>query len=72
VLRLLAGSVGETDDRKRRLAELDVRLDFDPARVEADEGVGEHPCEHDSIEARTGTRVCDGTGTIRAVYVGVT
>src|SRR5206468_1230069 len=64
VLRLLARAVGEPDDRERRVAELDVRLHLDPAGVESDEGVGEHPCEHGSIEAAAGSRVCDGTATI--------
>jgi hypothetical protein len=67
VLRLLAGAVRETHDREPRLTELDVRLDLDPPRIEADERVGEHPCEHGSIEARTRSRVRHGTATIWAV-----
>jgi hypothetical protein len=40
-LGLLAGAVGEPDDREGGSATLQVRLDLDPARVEADEGVGD-------------------------------
>ena len=40
VLGLLAGPVGEPDDRERgQLARADVRLHLDPPRLEADEGV---------------------------------
>ena len=51
MLRLLARAVGQTDDGEAGLAELDMRLDLDPTRVQTDKGVGEHPCEHDSMEA---------------------
>ena len=47
VLRLLAGAVGEPDDRERRQVGRDeVRLDLDPARLEADDGGGEGAREH--------------------------
>ena len=46
LLRLLAGAVGEADDRERRQPLLEVRLDLDPARVEADERVSDRACEH--------------------------
>jgi len=46
VLRLLAGSVGEADDREGGRAALQVRLDLDAARVEADESVGDRAGEH--------------------------
>ena len=46
VLRLLARPVGEPDDREARNARLEVRLDLDLARLEADERVGDRACEH--------------------------
>ena len=46
LLRLLAGAVGETDDRERRGAALEMRLDLDPPRLEPDESVGDRACEH--------------------------
>ena len=46
MLRLLAGPVGEADDREHRLAELDVRLHLHAPGVEPDERVGEHAGEH--------------------------
>ena len=46
LLRLLAGAVGETDDRERRQPLLQVRLDLDAARVDADERVGDGAREH--------------------------
>ena len=46
VLRLLAGAVGEPDDREPRQAALEVRLDLDAAGVEADERVGDGAREH--------------------------
>ena len=45
-LRLLAGTVGEADDRERRQPALDVRLDLDSARIEADERVRDGASEH--------------------------
>ena len=45
---LLAGAVGEPDDREGGDAVLDVRLDLDPARIETDERVGDRACEHAS------------------------
>ena len=36
MLRFLAGSVDETDERERRHRVLDVGLDLDAARLEAD------------------------------------
>jgi len=46
LLRLLASAVGEPDDRERRQPLLEVRLDLDAARVDADERVGDRACEH--------------------------
>ena len=46
LLRLLAGAVGQPDDRERRRAALQVRLDLDAPRVEADERVGDGAGEH--------------------------
>jgi len=47
-LRLLAGTVGEADDRERRHAELQVGLDLDAAGVEPYEGVRDGASEHTS------------------------
>lgn len=47
MLRLLARAIGEPDDREARNARLEVRLDLDLARLEADECVGHRACEHD-------------------------
>ena len=44
--RLLAGAVGEADDREARQAVADVRLHVDPARLEPDERMGDRACEH--------------------------
>jgi hypothetical protein len=46
VLRLLAGAVGEADDREPRDARLEVGLDLDASRLEADERVGDRTSEH--------------------------
>ncbi len=49
VLRLLAGAVGEPDDRERGLlARAQVRLDLDAARLEADERERDGAAEHAS------------------------
>jgi hypothetical protein len=42
----LARTVGEPDDRKRGQASLKVSLNLDPARVKADERMGDGPREH--------------------------
>ncbi len=59
-LGLLTGAVGEPDDRERRDAELQVRLDLDPARVESDERVRDGACEHMTTLGRESARVCAG------------
>ena len=47
MLRLLAGAVGEPDDRERgQIGGDEVRLDLDAARLEADDGGGEGAGEH--------------------------
>ena len=46
VLRLLAGSVGEADDREPRDAGLKMCLDFHFPRLETDESVSDRTCEH--------------------------
>src|SRR5207302_4763657 len=46
LLRLLAGAVGQADDRERRQPVLEVRLDLDAPCVETDERMGDRPCEH--------------------------
>src|SRR4029077_4190764 len=38
--------VGEADDREGGGRQLDVRLDLDATRIEADQRVGEHPGKH--------------------------
>ena len=45
-LRLLAGAVGQPDDRERRPRQLQVRLDLDPARLETDERMRDRASEH--------------------------
>ena len=46
VLRFLARAVGEADDREPRHAGLEMRLDLDTTRLEADESVGHRTCQH--------------------------
>ena len=48
MLRLLAGTVGKPDDREEGDAALDMRLDLDTPRLEADEGKGDRAREHTS------------------------
>ena len=48
LLRFLAGTVGEPDDRQRRSTALDMRLHLHPPRLEADEGKGDRAREHAS------------------------
>ena len=58
LLRLLAGAVGEPDDREGRQPALQVRLDLDPARLEADERVGDGAREHAATLGDELVRVC--------------
>ena len=58
VLRLLAGAVGEADDRECGCAALEVRLDLDPARIQADERVGDRASEHVATIGDNMCRVC--------------
>jgi len=46
MFRLLAGTVGQADDREPRHAALEVRLDLHPPRLETDESVGDGAREH--------------------------
>ena len=46
MLRLLAGPVGEPDDREPGNAGLHVRLDLDLSRLETDESMSDRACEH--------------------------
>ena len=48
VLRLLAGTVGETDDGEPGDALREVRLDLDPSRLQPDEREGDGSPEHTS------------------------
>jgi hypothetical protein len=45
-LRFLARAVGKTDDREGRHTLLQMRFHLDPARIDADERVGDGACEH--------------------------
>ena len=54
LLRLLARAIGETDDRERRQPLLQMRLDLDAARVDADEGMSDGACEHPVHARRPG------------------
>ena len=58
MLRLLAGPVGEADDRERRQTALQVRLDLHAARIDADECVGDGSGEHSATLGGTSQRVC--------------
>ena len=58
MLRLLAGAIGETDDREARDARLEMRLDLDLPRLEADECVGHRAREHHcTVQGRRSRRV---------------
>jgi hypothetical protein len=46
LLRLLARAIGKADDRERGQRALEVRLDLDPARLEAHETVRDRLCKH--------------------------
>src|SRR5581483_11718191 len=59
LLRLLAGAVGEADDRERRHAALQMRLDLDAARLEADESMRDGACEHVATLGDEGKRERD-------------
>ena len=54
VLRLLAGPIGEPDDREPGNAELEMRLDLHLPRLEPDESVGDRACEHPADGRREG------------------
>ena len=45
-LRLLAGAIGEADDRELGNAALEMSLDVDAPSFEADQGVSNRSCEH--------------------------
>jgi hypothetical protein len=55
---LLTRAVDETDDRERRHAALDVRLDLDPPRLEADEGKRDCARKHASTLGDEVTCLC--------------
>ena len=55
----MARAVDEPDERERRHAALDVRLDLDAARLEADEGERDRACKHASTLAAALQRHCD-------------
>ncbi len=46
MLRLLAGAVGEPDDRKSWNTELEMGLDLHLPRLEPDQSVSDRACEH--------------------------
>ena len=59
VLRLLAGAVGQPDDRERwLLARAEVRLDLDAPRLEPDERERDGATEHPSTVRRDFGRKC--------------
>jgi hypothetical protein len=58
VLRLLARAIGEADDRERRDTALQMRLDLDPARFQADEGVRDGAGKHAATLGNELVRVC--------------
>ena len=59
MLRLLAGAVGEADDRERGLlTRAQVCLDLDPARLEADERERDRATEHASTVRPNPSRDC--------------
>jgi hypothetical protein len=62
MLRLLAGAIREPDDGETRDAVLEVRLDFDPASIETDEGMGNGAREHRPTLRGIHARVCAGSG----------
>lgn len=57
MLRLLAGAIGEADDREARDAALDVGFDLDAAGVEADEGMRDRAGEH-CLSTLAGQHAC--------------
>ena len=64
LLRLLTGTVRKADDRECGGAVLEVRLDFDPARLEPDESMRDGACEHAADASETAVsgslRLCAG------------
>jgi hypothetical protein len=65
VLRLLAGAVGQPDDREGGDGRLDVCLHLDPAGLEANHGIRQRAREHAPMEAMLGLRVCAESVPIR-------
>jgi hypothetical protein len=61
VLRLLAGTICKPDDRERMQAVLEMRFYIDAARVEADQRVGDRPCEHVVTLDNESARVPNGS-----------
>ncbi len=53
MLGLRARPVGKADDREARKAAVDVRLDLDAPRLDADEGVGDGAREHSHDATRS-------------------
>jgi hypothetical protein len=56
--RLLAGAVGEPDDREAGNAVADVGFHVDAARLESDESVRDRACKHASRLGANACRVC--------------
>ena len=54
MLGLLTGAIGEADDREAGNARLEMRLDLDAPRLEADESVSHRTCEHPRDARRRG------------------
>ncbi len=66
LLGLLAGAVGQADDREGRQPLVQVRLDLDPARLEADERVRDRAGEHAASLGSEFARNRAGSVTISA------
>ena len=62
LLGLLAGAIGQPDDRKGGNSLLQVRLDLHPPRLQPDERVGQHLREHVIRLGGEASRVCHESG----------
>jgi hypothetical protein len=65
MLRLLTGTVGETDDREPGQAAVDVGLDLDAASLEPDESMSDGPREHPPTLGVQLVRGCAATCRLR-------
>jgi len=66
---LLAGTIGEADDRERRRASLQVRLHLHSPRLETDEGKGDPRARaHSDASRNSDTRLCRLSAAIQHVF----